>query len=410
MKKATKRIICVLLCVVMAFTTMTGGFSVFADRESELKNDIADLEKEAAAIQKDIDNLKKQQKDQQSIVNAIQKKVANTQAKITRCNREIESINAKISANKAEIDKKNKEIDKNKLDFKKRIRAIYMSDSDSSVKILLGAEDFSNFLQLSQLTAAVSSRDKAMIEDIVAAIEEINKKNAENEQLLKSQVAIKETIQVELNKLKAEEDEAEGLLNSIAAQKKDKEGDKGDVEADIKAKENQLNEILGSVNVSTSKVNPISGFMWPVPGHYNVTSGFGYRKHPITGKNKLHAGIDISTGSIYQKPIVAITDGDIFKSYTSCPHRSKKPICSCGGGYGNYVAIDHGKITINGKQDQYTAYYAHMDSVKISSGSVKQGQVLGYVGTTGSSTGYHLHFGLAKNGKYDGWVNPMNYF
>ncbi len=410
MKKATKRILCVLLCVVMAFTSISVGFSVLADRKTDLSNDIADLEREAAAIQKDINDLKKQQKDQQSIVNAIQRKVANTQAKITRCNREIESINAKISANKAEIDKKNKEIDKNKLDFKKRIRAIYMSNSDSSVKILLGAEDFSNFLQLSQLTAAVSSRDKAMIEDIVAAIEEINKKNAENEQLLKSQVAIKETIQVELNKLKAEEDEAEGLLKSIASQKNEKEDDKDDIEAEIKAKENELNSILGGVNISNSKINPISGFMWPVPGHYNVTSGYGYRIHPITGKKKLHAGIDIATSNIYQKPIVAITDGDIFKSYTSCPHRSKKPICSCGGGYGNYVAIDHGKITINGKQDQYTAYYAHMDTVAKSSGSVKQGQLLGYVGTTGSSTGYHLHFGLAKNGKYDGWVNPSNYF
>ena len=124
MKKATKRIICVLLCFVMVFTTVSGGLSVLADRQSDLQNDIADLEKEAAAIQKDINDLKKQQKDQQAIVNAIQKKVANTQAKITRCNREIESINAKISANKADIDAKNKEIDKNKLDFKKRIRAI----------------------------------------------------------------------------------------------------------------------------------------------------------------------------------------------------------------------------------------------------------------------------------------------
>ncbi len=249
-----------------------------------------------------------------------------------------------------------------------------------------------------------------MIEDIVAAIEEINKKNAENEELIKSQVAIKATIQEELNQLKSEEDEAEGLLNSIAAQKKDKQNDKNDVEADIKAKEDELGSILNGVNISNSKINPISGFMWPVPGHYNVTSKFGYRKHPITGNNKLHAGIDISTSSIYQKPIVAITDGDIFKSYTSCPHRSKNPICSCGGGFGNYVAIDHGKVTIKGKQDQYTAYYAHMDSVARSSGSVKQGTVLGYVGTTGSSTGYHLHFGLAKNAKYGGWVNPEDYF
>lgn len=159
-----------------------------------------------------------------------------------------------------------------------------------------------------------------------------------------------------------------------------------------------------------SFINPVSGFIWPVPGYNKVVSGYGYITDPITGKVRLHSGIDISDYDIYLKPVVAITDGNIFKSYTSCPHRSKKPICNCGGGYGNYVAIDHGMITIDGKQDQYTAYYAHMDSVEKSSGSVKQGQLLGYVGTTGSSTGYHLHFGLAKNGRYDGWVNPLDYF
>ena len=78
--------------------------------------------------------------------------------------------------------------------------------------------------------------------------------------------------------------------------------------------------------------------------------------------------------------------------------------CGCGGGYGNYVTINHG--TLNG--NTYVATYGHMVSTAVSPGTtVKKGQTIGYVGTTGWSTGYHLHFGLAVNGS---WVNPMNYF
>ena len=398
--KNTKSIISLILVCVIAFTTLF-AFSASADKKSDLQDDIAALQNQSAKLEKEIKELKNKKADQQSIVSALQKKIANTQAQILRCNREIDSVNAKINANKAEIAKKNQEIEDQKLAFKKRIRAIYMSGSNSSITVLMGADNFADFLQLSQLTAAVSARDKAMIEDIVAEIKVINEKNAENEKLLKSQMAIKDSITAQQRQLAKEEAEAEGILNSIASDQSSAEADNKEIEAEIKAKQRELSKIQ---NASSGKVfiNSNSGLAWPVPSCFSISSYYGKR----WGRN--HNGIDIAGGGIYGKPIVAMADGYVYMVYSSCSHRSKSPMCSCGGGYGNYVAVDHGTLKIGGTSKNYKAYYAHMDSVAVSNGQfVKQGQVLGYVGTTGRSTGYHLHFGIMVN---NSWVNPMNYY
>lgn len=401
MKITAKKIICFILCLVLSVSTVTCGFTALAaSNKTQLQNDINKLQQQSKELEKEIANLKAKQADQQAIVNALHKKIANTQAQIARCNREIESINSKIAANKAEIDKKNKEIDANKLDFKKRIRAIYMSNSDSSVKVLLGADDFADFLQLSQLTAAVSSRDKAMIEDIVAAIEEINAKNAENEKLLQSQVSIRESIAAQQKQLQAEDAEATRILNGMKSDTQQAINDNAEVEAEIKAKQNELKKIINADSGKTI-INPNTGFVYPTQSRFWINSPFGTR----WGRN--HNGIDITGSGIYGTPIYAVSSGVVYIVYSSCTHRSKSPMCSCGGGYGNYVAIDHGLMTIGGKQSHYKAYYAHMDSVAVSNGqSVSKGQIIGYVGTTGRSTGYHLHFGLMKN---NSWVDPAPY-
>ena len=107
---------------------------------------------------------------------------------IDACNRQINEVNSKIAANKAEIEKKNTEIENKKTAFKKRLRAIYMSNTGSQVQVLLGADDFSQFLELSQLTASVSAKDKKMIEQIAAAVKVLEEKQNENNKLLEEQL------------------------------------------------------------------------------------------------------------------------------------------------------------------------------------------------------------------------------
>ncbi|MGN1133594.1 MAG: M23 family metallopeptidase, partial [Oscillospiraceae bacterium] len=135
-------------------------------------------------------------------------------------------------------------------------------------------------------------------------------------------------------------------------------------------------------------------FIWPVPGFYNITYGVGWRW------GAYHAGIDISSNGIRGANICAAAAGTVIVASNTCSHDyGKNSSCGCGGGYGNYCIIDHG----NG----YWTLYGHSEHINVSVGQyVSQGQVLGTVGSTGFSTGPHLHFEVRLNGVAQ---NPQNY-
>ena len=398
MRKNIIRITSLVICLVLSLTVFGNlNFITNADTESSLRSDIEALKAESARIESKISSLKSQKADQSAVLSAIQQKIANTQAQVYRCNQEINSINSKISVIKADIKKQNEEIEDSKLSFKKRLRAIYMSNTRSNIQVLLGAEDFADFLQLSQLTSSISSHDKKMIEDMVAKIKELKEKNKENERLLESQVAVRATVLKAQQQLEQEENEAQSLYNSISADQSKAEKENAGVEATIKQKTSYLNQILASQAAQTF-VNSKVGFAWPVPSTQNITSYYGPRW------GTYHYGIDISSGDVFGKPIVAITDGIVYRTYSGCPHTTKSSRCRCGSGWGNHVAVDHGTV----KGQHIKAMYAHMNTIAVGNGAhVKKGQVIGYVGTTGDSTGYHLHFGIMNGSS---WVNPLNYY
>lgn len=402
-----KRFLRQLICLVMSLCIAVTSLSVMALTQKEkdqLNSDIANLKEQASAIQAEINKLKAEKADQAAILAAVRKKIANTQAQIDRCNQEIASINSLISANKAEIAEKEAEIEDDKLEFKKRLRAIYMSNSDSSVQILMGAENFADFLQLSQLTTAVSARDKRLLNELKAEIEVLNEKNAENEKLLNEQVAVKATINEQQKELEAQENEAAAIYNQIASEQQDQQDDLDDVNAEVKKLQKKLEDDIATTQYTTF-INPNTGLQWPVSGYFNISAH--YKSNDAVHKGR-HNGMDIAGGNIAGQPIRAVADGYVTLVYNGCTHNYKKSGNCCGNGYGNYCTVNHGSLTINGNTSNYVAYYAHASKIIVSNGQyVKQGQVLGYVGTTGWSTGYHLHFGMLKNGS---WINPYPLF
>lgn len=398
MKISLKRVLTFVLCIAMLTTSSLYTAAIDSDK---LNKDIANLKQQASAIQSEINKLKAEKADQGAVLAAIRKKIANTQAQIERCNQEIASINAIISANKAEIKAKEAEIEADKTAFKKRIRAIYMSNSDSSVQILMGAENFADFLQLSQLTASVSSHDKRLMEDLKAEIEVLNQKNAENEALLNQQVSIKSTIDEQQKELETQENDAAAIYNDIAYKQANQQDNLDDINAEVKKLQKQLEDSIKNASYKTF-INPNTGLQWPVSGIFTVSSHFG----PRWGRN--HNGMDIAGGGIAGQPIRAVADGYVTLVHNGCTHNNGKNGNCCGNGYGNYCTVNHGSLSINGSSANYVAYYAHASKIIVSNGQyVKQGQVLGYVGTTGWSTGYHLHFGILRNGS---WINPYPLF
>lgn len=401
MKKHFLKLCSVILSAAVFITAYSLRPS--AASANEIRESISQLESESQQLEQQINSLQGKINAQQELKEAIEQKIAVVQQQINICNSEIEKINTSIDNNNKEIEENNKQIEADELAFKKRIRAIYMSNTGSNIQVLLGAENFADFLQLAQLTASVSARDKLLIENLVENIKKLEAKQEENEKLLQEQIEIKKIIAQKQSELQSESNAIQSVINEIDSDQSSLESSNAQIEKQIK----EYNATLASMTSTsgTSFVYDGGDFLWPTPGYYRISAGFQSNDSVHKGR---HNGIDITgngAGVIAGAKIVAIADGVVTRSNNSCSHNyPKNGSCGCGGGYGNYVTINHG--TNNGQT--YVVTYGHMSSTAVSAGqTVKKGQVIGYVGTTGWSTGYHLHFGISVNGV---WRNPMNYF
>lgn len=146
----------------------------------------------------------------------------------------------------------------------------------------------------------------------------------------------------------------------------------------------------GEIIITDSDHIPIGIFSWPLPESFHISSPFGYRADPFTGKTKFHGGLDIAAPA--GTPILAASDGTVIIANATD---------TWGGGYGYHVKLNHDNT-------EYYTLYGHCSSICVVNGQkIKKGQVIAYVGTTGNSTGNHLHFEVYKNGER---VNPLNYF
>ena len=362
---------------------------------TQMRNEIEDLEEKSAKLEKEISKLKSQKAEQQKIKDKLTAQISNTQAEISACTKLINSFKSEIREFEAEIAKSEAAIEDTKFLFRQRMRSIYMSGStNNDLLVLLDSEDFSDYLALSEVSRTISAHDKKIVTEITDAIETINKsKKAINEKIT-AQNEIKKSLAEKQAKLKSQQSEINGVIATISADQSELEKDNKEYEAAINKLEREIQEAIAAANKPASgsggSKNPVfvSGkFTWPVPGYYNITSYYGSRW------GRLHGGIDISSAGIAGKPIVAAADGVVIAAGYNT------------GGYGNWVMINHGT---NGG-NQYVTLYGHMKySPSVSNGQkVSAGKVIGYVGSTGRSTGNPLHFEVRVNGSR---VNPMSYF
>lgn len=403
------RIISLVLCAIMFIGCV--NLPAYAYTESQIQSELDRLQKEQAEIKAEINKLNKDKAQQNQLKSALDKQIGNIQSQINLCNDKIDKNNLAIAANEAEIAEMNKKIEKATYEYKKRIRTIYMtSSSGNGVEILLGAETFADFIALSQASLNISRRDKKMVDNIVDIIGDIEEKTEANKAIIEEQNAIKAQLATKQKELDSQVASVQKVINSINADIKDENADKALIDRQIKEWQTAMQEL----NAPPVDNSPFDGkFTWPVPTAMSVTSGYGPRW------NKNHAGIDIAQGGIANKSVVAAASGTVTVYYSSCNHNygkvnSKGQVYSCtnsegkscGGGYGNYLAIDHG--TYNGVS--YRTVYAHLapGSITVKTGQkVGKGQPIGRVGTTGRSTGYHLHFELRVGGVPK---NPMDYY
>ena len=320
--------------------------------------------------------------DQQA---AQQKRELLTQ-QLNAINAEIKNIDAQIAYYDGEIAQKEeerKEAEAREQEqyelFCQRVRLMEEEGTVSYWSILFNAENFSDLLDRIADVDAVMDYDNAVMDQLIATRQELERLQAELESARAEEQAAKEQQEAKKAEQQAKVAEAQKLLDQINAnieevnrQLDEESAAAADIQAEIAKKQKQLEEQRKQQNIVISSE---TGYLWPLPGYYRLSSQFGYRIHPITGVAHSHTGIDIPASG--GTSILAAKSGQVV---TSAYHYS----------YGNYVVIDHG----NGN----STLYAHMRSRAVSEGQmVTQGQVIGYVGTTGSSTGNHLHFEVRDN-------------
>ena len=334
-------------------------------RQKELKEQLAEAEKKQSAAE-----------DQRALLleqlDAINDELDNIEQQIAYYDEAI----AQKEAERKEAEAR--EAEQYEL-FCRRVRAMEEEGTVSYWSILFNAESFSDLLDRLADVDAVMDYDNRIMDELTAAREELERVQAELESARADEQAVKE--QQEAKKAEQQEKvaEAEKVLAELNANVAEvnrlldeEDAAAAEIQAEIAKKQKELEEQRKQNNITISSE---SGYLWPLPGYYRLSSLFGYRIHPITGQAHSHTGIDIPAAG--GTPILASKSGQVV---TSTYHYS----------YGNYVVIDHG----NGN----STLYAHMSSRAVSEGQmVTQGQVIGYVGTTGSSTGNHLHFEVRDN-------------
>ena len=369
-----------LLLLLPMVTMILGGAGAVTQSEIDA------LKAEQAASQARQDELEEQLADVEADQAEAQQRRQLLQAQLDAINNEIENIDKQIAYYDAEIAQKEEEQAEAEANeeaqyelFCQRVRAMEEEWTVSYWSILFNSESFSELLDRLADIDAVMAYDNQVMDELIAIREEIIALRTQLETSRAEEQAARDQQAAKQAEQQAKVAEAQELLDQINAdvaevnRQLDAESEAAaEIQAEIAQKQKQLEEQRRQNNIT---IDSETSYLWPLPGYYRLSSLFGYRIHPITGEAHSHTGIDIPAPG--NTPILACKSGQVV---TSAYHYS----------YGNYVVIDHG----NGN----STLYAHMSSRAVSEGDmVTQGQTIGYVGTTGSSTGNHLHLEVRDN-------------
>ncbi len=370
---------------------------------ASLQKSIKEKEQQIANAQKEKSNLTKGKTDVEKVKRQLESNKAGLTNYITELDAQVAEIEEKIEQLNLDIEEKERQIEETKAELaeaieikdnqydcmKKRVQAVYEQGDNFYLELLLNAGGLGDFLNQMDYVEDLSRYDDKMFKEYSATVEYVKVCEA---QLEEEEALLQETKKAAEDEQKAVEelmDQKRIEIESVSSEIADKEAALREYEAEI-AEQNamidELERILANAKKELDNMRVYDGgaFCWPCPSYTRVSSDFGYRKHPILGSQLFHNGVDLAAPS--GSNILAAYDGEVVAaSYTAA--------------MGNYVMLDHGG-------GLYTVYM-HASKLNVSEGKeVKRGDVIAFVGSTGRSTGPHLHFSVRVNGEY---VSPWNY-
>lgn len=377
---------------------------------NEYNGDISDNKEAMDVISAQIDGVNSEITTYGELITAKQDKITEKILGIQAVEKAVEAKEQEIEDKKVQISALEEENEQNLKKFSKLARALYMNDSSDTIPLLNGSDDWYNFFVYSDVIKNISSQNLKFMNDLLASIHEqesmIEELNGDIDKLQQDKAALKEEqqqleaekqdLENEKAELQTHVDEQTANLYNIAAQNQQLTDKVNSLKYQIDASNEEVEELNAALEKAIREkqaansgqvVYSTDGFRWPLDKQFQlITTYFGY--DGWRGGN--HYGIDVGNAGIGGNNIYAAQSGTVITAFNDGGYH---------GGFGNYVVIDHG----NG----VSTLYAHCRSTVVVEGQkVNKGDVIGYVGTTGWSTGNHLHFEVRINGVS---TNPFNY-
>ncbi|MBQ2450175.1 MAG: peptidoglycan DD-metalloendopeptidase family protein [Lachnospiraceae bacterium] len=394
-----------LLLVVCILAAGAGPFVSRADEVSDLKQSIADkqeaiseanelkkqLQSGLTDVKKVISGLEKSKNNLSAYISELDTTLSLAQAKILELNTLITEKEAEIKKTTEELTAA-KEAEEDQYEaMKLRIRLIYERGESMYLEMLMSAQSFGDMINRADYIEELTAYDRRMLEQYQATREyvEVCKAQLEAEQVVLAEAKVEvEAEEAALETLIAEKQKEitayENDINNREQLVKEYEAEVAAQEAEIKALEEAIAAEKAALANATKRKYDGGMFAWPAPSYKRISDDYGYRIHPILKTKQFHNGIDMAAPG--GSPILAAYDGTVTAAAYSAT-------------MGNYIMIDHG--------DNLYTIYMHASKLYVSKGAeVVKGQKIAAVGTTGRSTGNHLHFSVRLNGSY---VNPWEY-
>jgi murein DD-endopeptidase MepM/ murein hydrolase activator NlpD len=372
--KAIKRIIALLLICILA-----SSVAISADTTVDAwKKKLEETNKQLKQTQKAINQTQAQKKTVAKQVEELDNKLHQAEKELETVEGQLGSLESQIVITKRDLERASQNADGQKDMLKKRVRVMYETGSVGYLSVVLDSTSFGDFISRMDFLKKIMNYDVALLKNMKAHRDNIAQKKAQLQSELDEKERLKQQIGDKKEKVASAKDDRTKILNELVKDLKE-----------LNRQEDKLleesKEFTKLIIAAQSKGKYTQGkIAWPTPSSTRITSPYGYRIHPILKTKKLHTGIDIGAGS--GSAVVSGNDGTvIFAGYY--------------GGYGYTVIVDHG--------GQISTLYAHNSKLLVKEGDkVKRGQNISKVGSTGLSTGPHLHFEVRKNGQH---TNPMEY-
>lgn len=419
-----------MACFLILAVGLAPAVSVLATSVDDAKEEKSRLENRKQEAERTLRDLEQKKTDIVSYIKALDQKQKELEAEIDELNGEIDDANEQLAQTRTELEEAKETVAEQYDIMKRRIKYMYENGSADYLEVFLGADSMADLLNQAEYMAKIAEYDNELLGRYEESQQKVEQKEAEIERQLEELAVLAEELQVEketneqlaadkkeqveqYNALIAETDsevtkyeaaiqEQDNVIDRLIEEQKRREEEQRKKEEEERRRQeqqrqqeqqnqqNQQNQNGGSGGSSNANANANGqallngGLIWPMPASTRITSGFGGREEVMSGSGTYHSGVDI--GVAYGSNIIAAASGTVVAA-------------EYNWSMGNYVLIDHGS-------NIYTVYM-HSSKLLVSAGDyVNQGDVIALVGSTGLSTGPHLHFGLKINGSY---VNPLNY-